>query len=499
MIRIDLAIVLVFNILSKICLGLFLWRLFALNQLLIVAFVCLFVSSSILISVLWYIKRFRQDNVKTSSLISVCCLTVPFYGQSQDYFNEIIQIWQYFVDLPLSIISSYVFIQIGTFNMTTKNTDDFYLMLFFGIYFSLSGTMTNVIIEHASNNNSNLMGSLFSFIFRYFLFISRSLTILMVYSALDSLTGRLLAISCLFILFLILLIIYIYELIKKFDPRNDKSGKFTSFLGALYHSWKMVIDFDEAFLRNLSTKKLNICIYVSYTNAKMFAFSTYVILSHIICAYFWFYQSLVNSSVIFSLLNDFSYEQNKIRFKQIILVMICGGTLLALLSFHIYYNYYFVVNIVNTNKSGLTSKASSHNQKGRRSHDFLISANRQIAYDYDTHGYFSDTNSTSFTSSKCTTCQIDSTTTQSDYSAIKKPCDYDTSSGIISTITSCTYDRHFIDELSQFTNVNLNLHNQNQTQIQTNFYDRVYSWFAKNGNFSTPSLNTKSSNLTLVI
>jgi hypothetical protein len=496
MIRIGLIIVQVLNFLSKICIGLFLWRLIALNQILTAVFVCLFVSSSILLSVLWYIKRFRQDNNQASNLISVCCLTVPFYGQSEDFFNEIIQIWQYFVDLPLCFIAIYVFIQIGTFMIIPLNSSDFYLMLFFGIYFSLSGIITNVNIERAKISNS--IGCVFSFIFRYFLFISRSLTILMVYLALDDLTGRLLAISCLFIEFLMFLIIYIYELIKKFDPRNDTSGKFSSFLGALYHSWKMTIDFDENFLRNLSTKNLRICNNVNYTNAKMFAFTASIILTHILCAYFWFYQSIVKSSVFYALINDFSFEQNQIRFKQIILVIICGSTLLALLSFHIYYNYYFIIDTIPSNKSGLNNKVSSNGQKGRRSSDFLITTNKQISRDYDTHGYFSDSNSTSFTSSTCTTCQIDSTT-QSDYSAIKKPCDYDTSSGIISTITSCTYDRQFIDELSHFTNFNLNLHNQNQSQIQTSFYERVYSWFAKNGNFSTPSLNTKSSNVTLVI
>jgi hypothetical protein len=105
----------------------------------------------------------------------------------------------------------------------------------------------------------------------------------------------------------------------------------------------------------------------------------------------------------------------------------------------------------------------------------VCTANKFKTVYYDTHGYFSDSNSTSFSSSTCTTCQIDSTT-QSDYSAIKKPCDNDTSSEIISTLMSCTYDRQFIDELSQFTNFNVNLHNQNQSQKKTSFYERVNSW-----------------------
>ena len=87
-----------------------------------------------------------------------------------------------------------------------------------------------------------------------------------------------------------------------------------------------------------------------YTKVKLTLFTCLNLISIGVMAYFWYYDATLNensylailirnSTIKLSIFN-FEYEEEKIRFKQIVLVFICGASLVSLLSFHIFFNFY---------------------------------------------------------------------------------------------------------------------------------------------------------------
>ena len=218
----------------------------------------------------------------------------------------------------------------------------------------------------------------------------------------------------------------------------------------------------------------------------------------------------------YKLLDHLSYEQQfeeEIKFKQMMLVIICGCTLVSLLSFHIYYNYYLNYNFIDITNLEIFNELEiePNNNKKRALSSNLVNN----AFDSSRDGYYTATRviseSTNYTQPTITATSSTSEAVLSTMNMrYRQKYAYDAESGILSTVTSSScfsssYEKQFIDNLvdliqnrntSLFTQSNLVLHN-NQTSeqnINQSLYDKVYSWFMKSNSSSLVDLNLQRQN-----
>jgi hypothetical protein len=322
---------------------------------------------------------------------------------------------------------------------------------------------------------------------------------------------------------------------------------------AIFHAARMTINFDEKFLRfsfKLYEKKSLTLPERLYTKVKQTLFTCLNLISIGVMAYFWYYDATLNensylailirnSTIKLSIFN-FEYEEEKIRFKQIVLVFICGASLVSLLSFHIFFNFYCKFNkfgeslLINDNCTKKAINAHFNNntsaaKKKPKIDTFILTVNNELFDNYDAHGYYTDTTISSATASSRdrsqlmraadTSLPMSTNGSSTSYSAesftnslkslqimksstLRQHADesVDNSSGV-STVTSCnlSYDQHFIDDYivgneakasgNALRAQNLLIHNQksNQSSEPSTFYERVYLWFTKT-NFSSSNL-----------
>jgi hypothetical protein len=422
----------------------------------------------------------------------------------------------------------------------TKFDYYFYLLSFISLS---SSTIFNIILlkrqldneNHQNNdfivdrqlfNENNWLCSyyfnisfLFSFLFRYFFYLARNLSLVMTLiatSAIIKVTSSkvndiefsqnkyfYILIGYIIVSFTVYLFFHFFESLKIAKQQN----KLETIALSMYHAFIMVCDIDETFFK-LQFKKAKY-----YTKVKIAFFMFLMLTSVTLCAVYWYYwyycsynYTLLDSDSLllvllnnfskykYKLLNSFIYEQqlqDEIKFKQIMLVIICGCMLVSFLSFHIYYNYYFNYNFIDITKLEIFNELKLCTVSSKCGENTINQA-------FEDH-YISTTEITD--STKCSTCYTKSSsgvTGEKSMSVVKYPSkkyDYETSSGVLSTVTSSScfsssYEKQFVDNLidlagisgsvkTLFTQTNINLHNQSEAQVNQSFYEKVYSWFMK--------------------
>jgi hypothetical protein len=224
---------------------------------------------------------------------------------------------------------------------------------------------------------------LFQFIFRFFFYQTRIFSILLVFLTFENAYYPL-VVSYWLVCFLVFFIMSFFT----YPARrpNEKFGqRLCNLLAIMYKAWKVLLDFDEDFFHlklrknnkmsssvvvdpvdnnnssnsdsssyNSSSKSttvynFKICRFFFKINSfkmKIVGFLTYVIGSNTIFAYFWYYYSMSNSNnnssnmynddgLVFLLTSQFNNsilmkQQELIKFKQIMLVVICGKSLVLM-------------------------------------------------------------------------------------------------------------------------------------------------------------------------
>ena len=576
---------LIINLVIKLVTIVFMGRLFWLNLYYTVITLTIIVLVNFFITTLYYIyyKKYKQqeEGINLSCCVKTLLLTLSVFRYDKHCFSELKAnrifalkmqlLWHYFYFLPLGLIFIHEFIRLfylktviimitastlkiysvtltNTFITTTYVTRfDFYFYLLSFMCISSVAIFNVILITRRLANESHQnyedlvidrqlfnennwlfnkyfhVSLLFTFLFRYFLYLARNLSIVLTFIssvAIIKLTSDgsdrvaytqnkyfYSLFGYLIVSFTSFVFLHFFESFRK----NKQLTKLQIITKSFYHAFVMTCDVDEGFFRIKKSK--------FYTKMKITVFMLLILLSTSLCTiywYYWYYYSynytiLDSDSILllllsnfskykYKILDSFSYEQQlqeEIKFKQIMLVIICGCTLVSLLSFHIYYNYYFNYNFIDLTNLEIFNEFKIVPSTKRAAN--LVNP----AFDSSRDDYYTSTSEISESTYYSQPTTVPSSSSSNVLPTPKQAKNsYDTESGILSTVTSSScftsssYDRQFIDNLvdvlqsknsknvdntSIFTQSNLILHNSqaNEANIDQSFYDKVYAWFVK--------------------
>ena len=305
---------------------------------------------SLLLKLLVYIKSFRRHlNLLKSQRIA------------QSTRDGLLQSISYFYELPLSLFTFFCFTQV--YYMRSVNSLHLGVLVVASLYFSFVGILNCVLIENLNRLRSpqpttkTYMGLFFSFLFRFFFFLSRALSFTLLLSTYnDDLSNESkfmrsqlpdsfhLAWIYLLIAFLIFNIYWMFVV----DNGGSKRRRQWTFRCA-YESFKMLIDYNHLFFRPLKNLKL---FKINWIMTLHMSLRVLVQLSF---AYFWYFKAILiynrnqSKTTLLSLLSGLNtrlsllnlYElEEKLKLRQLSLVTMIGCILISVLCYFIYYSYY---------------------------------------------------------------------------------------------------------------------------------------------------------------
>lgn len=280
-------------------------------------------------------------------LIFLNKLSSSFYFQLNEYFKN----------LPLAYISYFYFTKVSY----QKSTDEFthYFLLTSSIYFSLVSIFNCVLIEHFRRELKPI-NILFQFLFRYFNFISKSMSLILYLSTSSDETsnsnsssnGKILTnvVSYLTLSYLVYFVWYLLKL--KYSELN--------IVKSLFESFKMLIDFNDKYFNRNEPRKFN---SINLTSVQVVLYNLVQLLVQLACAYHWYfkaielYKTAQNKTTLLSLLTEINnrnalinlYElEEKLKVRQFELVTVIGSVVISMLSYYIYYSYYYEILPVKT-------------------------------------------------------------------------------------------------------------------------------------------------------
>lgn len=295
------------------------------------------------------------------------------------------QLVEYFKNTPLCYLTFYYFTRLSCLKST--NTFDYNLLLLSTVYFSLQ-TVINCILTEIRPSSLlpiRFTSILFLFLFRYFAFLAKTISSVLLFSTLtdpnfvavlrsssdlDNLELFLAKnIYLLTVIFLIVLFIFFFAwyLIKY----NNESHRHDHLFCAAFESYKMLIEYN---VRLLDTKMSRVL------------FQCGQFLLHLIAAYFWYYRAVIvlakarTKTTILGLLTkqnhlrilvDLYELEEKLKTRQFELVCVLGSILISYLAQYIYFAYYEIDNsdglAAETNKMVLSpaTRRRLHQLRGR--------------------------------------------------------------------------------------------------------------------------------------
>lgn len=311
---------------------------------------------SLLLKLLVYLKSFRRHlNLLKSQRIR------------QSKRDALLQSISYFYELPLSLFTFFCFTQV--YYLPTR-VDTLYLtvLVVASLYFSFIGILNCVLIENLNrlrSKQTNYFGLFFSFLFRYFFFVSRAISFILLLSTYnDDLSNESkfmryqlpasfhLAWIYLLLSFLLLNLYWTFFI----SPKRQWT------LGIGYESFKMLIDYNHSFFRPNKIKHIKFhetkssLLKINLNKLIMIVHMSLRVLVQLSFAYFWYFKAILiynhnqSKTTLLSLLSGLNtrlsllnlYElEEKLKLRQLSLVTIIGCILISILCYFIYYAYYF--------------------------------------------------------------------------------------------------------------------------------------------------------------
>jgi hypothetical protein len=335
--------------------------------------------------------RFSQIFVLILTIIfSIICLTFVIFSAKQalqisnlssSRFLQLQAITQYVLNFPLAYITFYFFTQVHYLRST--GLIDYSILLACTVYFSSTGILNQIVIEiklQAGFTKLSATKLFFSFLFRYFFFVSKLINAILFLStrndyflfSTDSDSSENSALKSahsnqIILVFLIYLVAaYTIYFLWYLNVNNKKGG---STFRLFFEPYKMLIDHnDNYFNRKLQSSEANSNSYaINVFVSNFFNFNSITVIfylffnfaTHLVLAYYWYFCSIITLSKLiqtkinlFNLLNSQSlltslYELEEIlKFRQFMLVSVLGSMIIAVLAYHIFYQYYFKLDTI---------------------------------------------------------------------------------------------------------------------------------------------------------
>lgn len=264
------------------------------------------------------------------------------------------QLVEYFKNTPLCYLTFYYFTRLNCLKST--NSFDYNLLVLSTVYLSVQTVVNCILVEIRTSTlpRLRLTPIFFHFLFRYFAFLTKIISTVLLYATLtdpaflavlrssldlDSLELALArhvhSLAALFLLTCFVLFA-VWHLLK---TRHRPLGR--HYLArAAFESYKLMIEYNERLIRGWSTRIAFMCVQF---------------FMHIVAAYFWYYRAvivlakarakttligLLTRSNHLRVLMDLYELEEKLKTRQFEVVCVLGALLISFLSSHIYYTYY---------------------------------------------------------------------------------------------------------------------------------------------------------------
>lgn len=279
-------------------------------------------------------------------------------------FLKLTQLFQYIKELTLAFISFYYFTKVSN---NSYNQFNYYFLLTITIYFSTIGILNCVLIDEliskidqTSPSGFKLQNFSFLFLFRYFYFLSKLMGFALFLTSYNDNFNQdhqnelknylfmfLIFTAYLLISFSVYFFVYLYYI---YQNQNDI---LIVIIKCCFESFKMLIDFNHEYFESKnrifsSTKWFRIMSLILYMSFQIFI--------QFLCWYVWYFNAffifnqiktttsllslLASSNSRLSLINLIELEQ-KLKTRQLEFIIIVGSIIISMLSYHIYYTYYF--------------------------------------------------------------------------------------------------------------------------------------------------------------
>ena len=297
-----------------------------------------------------------------------------------------IQLSTYLKEFPLALISFYYFAQYS--HLKSTSLFNYFFLLATSVTFTLIGVLNCVIAENISRA-AQLLSIFFSFIFRYFYFLTRVMGLALMISAFNNnVIIYFLLVAYMLILFLIYFIWY--WLFCSIQTTSLIRRLFTTAFEAL----KLLVDFNEKYFLPKRIIRIS-CIRTEFNVnfVKLICFWFVHLASQAVFAYFWYSQASVmfdvnkKKTTLFSLLtksrthialvNLYDLE-SRLRHRQLELISIVGCIVISMLGYHIYFTYYS-----QTNATVCESTTKNEPKKYSQAQRISIIENARVSMDYN--------------------------------------------------------------------------------------------------------------------
>lgn len=267
------------------------------------------------------------------------------------------QLVEYIKNTPLSYLTFYYFTRLNCLKST--NSFDYNLLMLATVYFSVQTVVNCVLIEIRPSSLLRLrcIQILFLFIFRYFAFLAKLISVVLLYATLTdstfiavlrssvdldslelALTKHIHSLTFLF-LATCLVSFAVWHIFK--STRRRLSTNLNNCIGeAVFESYKLMIEYNETLVHGWTTRVFYMCVQF---------------FMHIVAAYFWYYRAVIvlakarAKTTLIGLLTrqnhlrvlmDLYELEEKLKTRQFEVVCVLGSLLISFLSSHIYYSYY---------------------------------------------------------------------------------------------------------------------------------------------------------------
>lgn len=334
------------------------------------------------VAILTLIVVFALIAILTFSITLAHCL-----NRSTSQMLRFQSLIQYVQHLPLSYISFYFFLQQTAHRKPSsedKNIESSTLA-FCSLLFGFVGIFNLVLIE-TMRNTSKLSSRylLFSFIFRYFLFIGKQISFMLLLSTRNDYSSftvadhrfdekkslahssKIVFICSVYVISAYLIYFLWYVCSKKLDAR-------WSLCECVLESYKMLIDYNDAYFTHSTRPTVSLFNLNKLFQLDSIKIALYLVLNYLtelVFAYYWYFCSIMTlgSQIqarinLYNLLNSRSLIINLteleeiMKLRQFLLVILLGSILISLLSYHIFYQYFYVNKDDKLNKESLLEKA----------------------------------------------------------------------------------------------------------------------------------------------
>lgn len=252
---------------------------------------------------------------------------------------------EYFKNIPLTFVSYFYLTRIYYIKINNYN---FYFLLLTTVYFSLQSIINIVLIESYNKNFKNLI---FKFLFRYFFFISKSMSLILYLSTYNDnfsspKSSYKVFISSFTFIFLSFTLSCTWYFVK------TKLNFFQLF----FESCVFLVDYNDKFFKCNLSKSLNkISLDIKLSKIQTVIYFLVNFISILTSSYFWFfnsievYQQIQEKTMVLSLLIEEKNKltilnlidlEEKISIRQFELVIVFGSLTIAMLAYYIHYSYY---------------------------------------------------------------------------------------------------------------------------------------------------------------